>query len=316
MLRTVLHFLPQPKKLFFHCKYCTKRFALKVSLIFSNVLHRFLMLEISTYTEISVSNPQTKKLSKIKLLKNFTIIVGEFSKNTRFPQNLNSAQTFLKKVHFDQFDFFTGVWYRKKAPIKKKERSQKSKIANIKRAEIETKNHVDILAPPKINSLLEESDNAHFTTKSKNPAYKRNAWPKATQEIFEKTSKNKLHKPSKSKPNEHTRTKHAPLRIYLIIRKNLYIHSSRGAEGIHHGFSLYRNLQSTAVVFSFKKRFLDHILRFFGQKVEGFSKISRCSLWSPECAWSTEHLSWEKNFGVELKNRDLCTKSKFFKLRL
>ena len=62
---------------------------------------------------------------------------------------------------------------------------------------------------------------------------------KATQEIFEKTSKNKLHKPSKSKPNEHTRTKHAPLRIYLIIRKNLYIHSSRGAEGIHHGFSLY-----------------------------------------------------------------------------
>lgn len=94
MLRTVLHFLPQPKKLFFHCKYCTKRFALKVSLIFSIVLHRFLMLEISTYTEISVFNPQTKKLSKIKVLKNFTIIVGEFSKNTRFPQNLNSAKLF------------------------------------------------------------------------------------------------------------------------------------------------------------------------------------------------------------------------------
>ena len=121
MLRTVLHFVPQLKKRFFHCKYCTKRFALRVSLIFvyeyntseikwlSNVLHRFLMLEISTYTEISVSNPQTKKLSKIKVLKNFTIIVGEFSKNTRFPQNLNSVQTFLKKVHFDQFDFFTGV---------------------------------------------------------------------------------------------------------------------------------------------------------------------------------------------------------------
>ena len=153
MLRTVLHFLPQPKKLFFHCKYCTKRFALKVSLIFSNVLHRFLMLEISTYTEISVSNPQTKKLSKIKVLKNFTIIVGEFSKNTRFPQNLNLAQTFLKKVHFDQFDFFTGVWYRKKAPIKKKERSQKSKIANIKRAEIETKNHVRYLSAPKNQQL-------------------------------------------------------------------------------------------------------------------------------------------------------------------
>ena len=129
---------------------------------------------------------------------------------------------------------------------------------------------------------------------------------------FWKTSKNKIRTRSKSKPDEHTRTKHAPLRIYLIIRKNLYIHSSRGAEGIHHGFSLYWNLQSTAVVFSFKKRFLDHILRFFGQKVEGFSKISRCSLWSPERAWSTEHLSWEKNFGVELKNRDLSTKSNFF----
>ena len=127
MLRTVLHFLPQPKKLFFHCKYCTKRFALKVSLIFSNVLHRFLMLEISTYTEISVSNPQTKKLSKIKLLKNFTIIVGEFPKNTRFPQNLNSAQTFLKKVHFDQFDFFTGGLKSKKGTIKKKRRGRKNR---------------------------------------------------------------------------------------------------------------------------------------------------------------------------------------------
>ena len=130
MLRTVLHFLPQPKKLFFHCKYCTKRFALKVSLIFSNVLHRFLMLEISTYTEISVSNPQTKKLSKIKVLKNFTIIVGEFSKNTRFPQNLNSAQTFLKKVHFDQFDFFTGGLKSKKGTIKKK--GEVAKIENCK----------------------------------------------------------------------------------------------------------------------------------------------------------------------------------------
>ena len=132
MLRTVLHFLPQPKKRFFHCKYCTKRFALRVSLIFvyeyntseikwlSNVLHRFLMLEISTYTEISVSNPQTKKLSEIKVLKNFTIIVGEFSKNTRFPQNLNSVQTFLKKVHFDQFDFFTGGLKSKKGTIKKR----------------------------------------------------------------------------------------------------------------------------------------------------------------------------------------------------
>ena len=135
--------------------------------------------------------------------------------------------------------FYGGSEIEKRHHQKKKGGSQESKIANIKRAEIETKNHVDILAPPKINSLLEEGDNAHFTTKSKNPAYKRNAWPEATQEIFEKTSKKKLHKPSKSKPDEHTRTKHAPLRIYLIIRKNLYIHSSRGAEGIHHGFLLY-----------------------------------------------------------------------------
>ena len=57
-------------------------------------MYHILMLEISTYTEISVSNPQTKKLPKIKVFKNFTIIVGEFSKNTRFPQNLNSVQTF------------------------------------------------------------------------------------------------------------------------------------------------------------------------------------------------------------------------------
>ena len=168
----------------------------------SNVLHRFFMLEISAFTEISVSNPQMKKWAKIKILKNLTV------------------KTF-KKVHFAQFEFFRGGGQKSKnLTIKRVRKHPKMEPSNGRKSKQNSRRYLSGAEgpPPQKKWIsvkcLRIHYNAHFTNNQNKIEEQslQNEWNACLPKIgnnprnFWKTSDKNHHKRVKSKPNEHTRT--------------------------------------------------------------------------------------------------------------